>query len=193
MTRDPRLAPVRAYLGRRPDDPALSRLREQLEAPQALFSRKNMTGHITASGLVLTPDQGAMLLVGHKGLGRWLQPGGHVDDDDAEIWHAAQREIAEETGVTEITLHPWHAGHGSEPVDIDTHPIPARPAKAEGAHFHHDCLFIFVALKIAMRLQEDEVSAASWCRIDDPRVPERLRSVYSHLRPGRPGRRKCSG
>jgi hypothetical protein len=63
--------------------------------------------------------------------------------------------------VTEITLHPWHAEHGSEPADIDTHPIPACPAKAGGTHFHHDCPFIFVAPKIAIRFQERNGCEAS--------------------------------
>ncbi len=179
MTHDPRLKPVHGYLRRHPGAPALARLEDQLLAPQPMFSRKNMAGHITASGLVITPDHRQTLVIGHKGLDKWLQPGGHVDEDDAGIWQAAAREIREETGVTEITLHPWHAEHGFEPADIDTHPIPARPAKNEGAHFHHDCLFVFVAPKRPMKLQADEVSGASWCAIDDPRIPERLRRVYA--------------
>jgi hypothetical protein len=35
-----------------------------------------------------------------------------------------------------------------------------------------------------MRLQEDEVSAASWCTIEDPRIPERLRRVYDSVLKG---------
>jgi 8-oxo-dGTP pyrophosphatase MutT (NUDIX family) len=178
MTHDSRLTPVQAYLRRHPDDSALARLKEQLQAPQPMFSRKNMVGHITASGFVVTPDHSETLVIGHKGLSKWLQPGGHVDEDDAEIWQAAAREIREETGVTDITLHSWHAKYGFQPVDIDTHPIPARPAKDEGAHFHHDCLFVLIAPKLPIRLQEDEVSAASWCAIEDPRIPERLRRIY---------------
>jgi 8-oxo-dGTP pyrophosphatase MutT (NUDIX family) len=140
-----------------------------------------MAGHITASGFVLTSDRSQTLIIGHKSLDKWLQPGGHIDDDDSAIWHAAQREICEETGVTEIMLHPWHAEHDFEPINIDTHPIPPRPAKAEGAHWHHDCLYVFIARRTPTSRQEEEVSAASWCTIDDPRVPERLRRVYGML------------
>jgi 8-oxo-dGTP pyrophosphatase MutT (NUDIX family) len=176
-----RLAPIQAYLRRHPAETALSRLREQLQAPADMFSRKNMTGHITASGFVVTPDRRETLVVGHKGLGKWLPPGGHVDDGDAAIWLAAQREVGEETGVTDLALHPWHAGHDFEPADIDTHPIPPRPAKQEGAHWHHDCLYVFVAPKVPIKLEEDALFAASWCAIDDPKVPARLQRICNGL------------
>jgi 8-oxo-dGTP pyrophosphatase MutT (NUDIX family) len=149
-----------------------------MEVPDAMFLRKNMEGHITASGFVLTPNHSETLIIGHKGLDKWLQPGGHVDDDDSAIWHAARREIYEETGLTDIALAPWHAEHQFEPIDVDTHPIPQRPAKQEGAHWHHDCLYVFVAPKITIRMQADELSAACWCAINDPRVPARLQLIY---------------
>lgn len=178
---DARLDAVYAYLTDHADI-ALDRLRQQLAMPgEDLFDRKNFAGHITASGLVLTPDHREILLVWHLGLGRWLQPGGHVDEHDAEIWQAAAREIREETAVV-ATLHPWHAAHGGEPADIDTHEIPARPANGEGGHFHHDALFVFVADRTLPQRQEDEVSSCAWCALDDPRVPNRLRKVLAGLR-----------
>jgi 8-oxo-dGTP pyrophosphatase MutT (NUDIX family) len=176
--KDARLMPVYVYLGRHAGEPALARLGEQMEAPSAMFSRKNMTGHITASGPVVTPDHREVLLVGHLGTGKWLQPGGHVDDEDTELWKAAAREIREETGISNMSLHPWHDHHGGQPADIDTHPMPARPAKGEGDHFHHDCMFVFIAERSVIERQEEEVGAAAWCAIDDERVPERLRRVY---------------
>src|SRR5437762_10909961 len=46
--------------------------------------RRHMSpGHFTASAFVLSPDYDEVLLIFHKKLGRWLQPGGHVDAGDA--------------------------------------------------------------------------------------------------------------
>jgi 8-oxo-dGTP pyrophosphatase MutT (NUDIX family) len=170
---DPRLAPVHVYLRHHPDHPAHAWLKEQLTAPPAAFSRNNMSGHITASGLVLTADHSEVLLVAHLGSGKWLQPGGHVDDDDPAIWQAAAREIREETGVTG-----WHDEHDGQPIDIDTHAIAARLSKGEGDHWHHDCLYVFVVERTPVERQEEEVSAVSWCKIDDDRVSQRLLRVY---------------
>jgi 8-oxo-dGTP pyrophosphatase MutT (NUDIX family) len=171
-----RLEPVRTYLGAHAGEGL--RLLAQIDAPDDMCSRKNMAGHVTASGLVVTPDYREVLLIAHNGVGKWLQPGGHVDEDDAEIWQAAAREIREETGIAEVSLHPWHAFNGGQPADIDTHQIAARPAKGEGDHWHHDCMFIFVAEKARTERQEAEVAAACWCPINDERVPPRLRRVY---------------
>lgn len=72
---DPRLRPIYAYLTAHPDA-ALARLREQIAMLQPMFARSNMTGHSTASGLVLTPDCAEGLLIHHLGRGKWLAPGG---------------------------------------------------------------------------------------------------------------------
>jgi 8-oxo-dGTP pyrophosphatase MutT (NUDIX family) len=180
---DPRLDPVYIYLADH-DAAPLARLREHMAMlPGAMFSRKNMTGHITASGLVMTPDGREVLLIHHRGLGKWLQPGGHVDEDDAALWLAAEREIREETGLVDLMLHPWHVEHDGQPADINTHPIPARPEKGEGGHWHHDCLYIFIAGRAPIERQaEEEVSTAVWCTIDDPRVPVQLRRIVDKLR-----------
>ena len=71
-----------------------------LECSPDPFSREQFTpGHVTCTGLVLAPDGERLLLVHHRRLDRWLLPGGHVEPDDAAIWHAARREVTEETGV----------------------------------------------------------------------------------------------
>ena len=52
--------------------------------------------HITASALVI--GRRGILLLRHKHLGIWLQPGGHVDPGETP-WEAACRETVEETGL----------------------------------------------------------------------------------------------
>ena len=114
-------------------------------------------GHVTASGLVLSPDRSAVLLVFHERLGRWLQPGGHLEATDETIVGAARREVYEETGVSvdeEV---------GPVLVRVDVHEIP--PARGEPRHYHHDLMFHFVAA--------DEAHApvpvgekVAWCLLD---------------------------
>jgi len=92
-------------------------------------------GHFTASGFVVSPDRQSLLLVHHTKLGKWLQPGGHLELDDRDVDAAARREVVEETGVSDL---------GSLGlVDIDVHRFPKRGD--EPAHDHLDVRFGFVA------------------------------------------------
>lgn len=110
-------------------------------------------GHFTAGGFVVDHDRSNVLMIEHRKLGRWLQPGGHIDLDDSGPEAAARREIEEETGIGE--LFPLVAGIFA----IDVHPIPAHGE--EPAHHHFDLLFAFTTQNTTL-LPSPEVAAARW-------------------------------
>ena len=97
---------------------------------QALWDDHYYPGHVTASGFVLSPDMHSVLMIFHNKLQRWLQPGGHLEPEDATLLSAVQREIQEETGIeaTELVVDGI--------FDIDIHEIPER--KGKPAHLHYD-------------------------------------------------------
>lgn len=66
---------------------------DQLSNP---FSQESGTVHVTGSALVVGPR--GVILLKHKRLGIWLQPGGHIDPGETP-WAAALRESQEETGL----------------------------------------------------------------------------------------------
>jgi 8-oxo-dGTP pyrophosphatase MutT (NUDIX family) len=109
-------------------------------------------GHFTASGFVLTTD-GRLLLIFHRKLQRWLQPGGHVDPADGSLLDAARREVQEETGIRALTLI------GDGPIDLDVHGIPV--LGEEPAHEHFDVRFAFRADPGELA-PSDEVEGARW-------------------------------
>jgi 8-oxo-dGTP pyrophosphatase MutT (NUDIX family) len=112
-------------------------------------------GHVTASGVVLSPDLTTVLLVHHRALDRWLQPGGHVEPSDPDVEAAARREVLEETGLRTLA----RVGADGAPFDVDVHPIPARPGQP--AHRHFDVRFVFVARDTGIRGGSD-VRAVAW-------------------------------
>jgi 8-oxo-dGTP pyrophosphatase MutT (NUDIX family) len=136
------------------------------EPDEALFSRKNFAGHITGSGFVLSRSA-RVLLIHHWALDRFLQPGGHVDEGETPL-EAAQREIAEETGITQLSHVPFF-DDALVPMDIDSHPIPAKPKRGEPAHVHHDFryLFRYTGDEDAVLIAPYEARAYRWATLED--------------------------
>jgi 8-oxo-dGTP pyrophosphatase MutT (NUDIX family) len=66
---------------------------DRLEHP---FDQRRDPVHVTGSGVVVGPR--GVVLLEHKRLGIWLQPGGHIDPGETP-WDAALRESCEETGL----------------------------------------------------------------------------------------------
>lgn len=119
-------------------------------------------GHFTASAFVLSPDRQELVLIHHKKLGIWVQPGGHVEPVDEDLIGAARREVEEEVGLAE--LEPLSSPGRSPLFDVDIHLIPAR--KAEPAHEHFDLRFAFVAQTRELVLSE-EVADLRWVPLSD--------------------------
>jgi 8-oxo-dGTP pyrophosphatase MutT (NUDIX family) len=126
----------------------------QLLSMAAPTSRSHFVpGHLTASAFVLSPARDALLLILHKKLGLWLQPGGHIEPSDERLVAAARREVAEEVGLA------LPASAEGAVFDLDIHRIPAR--RDEPAHEHFDVRFFFQAPTLSFAIN-DEVVAARW-------------------------------
>jgi len=121
------------------------------------FSRRSFSpGHLTASAFVTCGD--ALLLIWHTKLERWLQPGGHVDPDDADLQAAAARELHEEAGVADAACRGL--------LDVDVHRIPANPKRGEPAHLHHDVRFWF-EVQSRMVTAGSDAGDARWVAMAD--------------------------
>jgi 8-oxo-dGTP pyrophosphatase MutT (NUDIX family) len=138
------------------------------------FSRYHTApGHFTASAFVLSPNADALLLIHHRKLDRWLQPGGHVDPGDADLLAAARREVHEEVGLTALAV----ASEG--PFDLDIHGIPA--FGSEPAHQHFDVRFLFRACSLALSTS-DEIRSARWFPLSELFAQETADSVMRAVR-----------
>ena len=135
---------------------SLDWMRRFVASPEDPLARDNPVGHVTASAVVARPGGEAFLLVFHRKLGRWLQPGGHVEHEDASAFDAAVREAREETGIQD-----FEAPLEREILDVDVHQIPAR--KNEPAHHHFDVRFLLTTEReIDLDASDDPTRPIEW-------------------------------
>jgi 8-oxo-dGTP pyrophosphatase MutT (NUDIX family) len=142
------------------------------------FDRRIPEGHLTGSAFVVSADGARVLLLHHRKLDRWLQPGGHAEPGDTGGESVARREVREETGL-EGELHP----RAPRPLDVDVHDIPARPG--EPAHEHLDLRYLVVATPGPLTRAAEEAADLRWFgwdELDSLRLDEGLRRGLAKAR-----------
>lgn len=129
----------------------------------------NLEKHFVATGFVVNKDHSKMLMVYHKKLGKWLAPGGHLEENETPS-EAVRREVKEETGVDieiidnshlEITPEPNKELLLETPMFMLAEHIPAN--KKDEAHIHLDFVFLCEADENQpIKQQEEEVEGVKW-------------------------------
>lgn len=111
------------------------------------FDRDADPVHVTGSAVVAGPQ--GTVLHRHKRLGRWMQPGGHLDAGELPA-AAACREAHEETGLTVR-----HVGGSPLLVHVDVH-------DAADGHVHLDLRYLVLADGDDLAPAPGESPAVAW-------------------------------
>lgn len=130
---------------------------EFVEQNPRCFERSLAIGHVTASGWVVSPDRQHVLLMHHRKLNRWFQPGGHCDGDP-NVLGVAMKEVREETGIRAMPVR-------VAIFDVDVHLIPA--TTQEGAHYHYDIRFQLEADPTHEVAYNHEAREVRWVPIEE--------------------------
>jgi 8-oxo-dGTP pyrophosphatase MutT (NUDIX family) len=146
------------------ESPVVAQFDAFLHTQADVFSRSNRSGHFTGSSWLVSADGTRVLLMHHRKLGRWLQPGGHADGDP-ELARVALREAQEETGVAGLHVE-------GDIFDIDRHRIPARGDEPE--HWHYDVRYVVRAGADERFAVNQESRALAWRSVADVAADDSL-------------------
>lgn len=150
-----RLLDARAAVAGADVDPAAEAHRRTIldfvDTHDDALHRSCRTGHLTGSALVVDADGERVVVLHHRKLGRWLQPGGHCDGD-ANLAAVALREASEETGIDGLCVLPVA-------VDLDVHEVAPPDA---GPHLHLDVRYLVQAPPGAQPRGNHESNDVRW-------------------------------
>ncbi len=153
------LALLQAYIPQNPTEEAyLEQFVNLVQTCPDFYDRELLPRHLTGSTWIVNPTKEKVLLLHHRKLNKWLQPGGHADAQDLSIFHTALRELQEETGLQNLT--PWRENI----FDIDIHLIPAH--KAMPAHAHYDVRFCWIADDTTDLALSEESNQLAWFSLE---------------------------
>ena len=137
----------------------IQRVRAFVDENTDCFQRTNLLGHITGSAWIMNEAFDACLLMHHRKLGVWLQPGGHADGE-WDVFKVALKEAQEETGILDFKAV------SQDIFDVDIHAIPGRGLDPQ--HLHFDIRFLFQANSTTSLPSPNEESLAlAWVPVEE--------------------------
>lgn len=146
-----------------------------VQAHKNCFDRELAYGHVTGSAWILNPACTHTLMLHHRKLDKWLQPGGHADGD-ADILQVVIKEASEETGIAVEQILVL----SEEIFDVDIHTI--YPNAFDARHEHFDIRFL---LQIDDRIAipgNDESHQVAWIPLSEVCHLNNLRSLHRMVR-----------
>lgn len=138
-------------------------LLRRLESGEELYSRENLSAHLTASAWVVSPDRTRVLLAWHNLYRSWAWLGGHADGE-RDLLAAALREVREESGLDIV-----------RPVTEDIYSLEILPVSGHEkrgryvpSHLHLNLTFLLEAdPALPVRCKPDENSRVGWFGLED--------------------------
>lgn len=142
------------------DDNELKMRNETIEfvkANEDCFKRELLIGHVTGSAWIINNARTHVLMMHHRKLNQWFQPGGHCDGD-SDVLNVALKEANEETGLENLKVV------NGEIYDVDVHQIPER--KGIPAHLHYDVRFLIEADMNEQLIVTEESNDLAWVSLE---------------------------
>ena len=134
----------------------------------------------TTSAFILHPNEHKILLLKHKKIGKWLQPGGHIELHE-NIIDALTHELLEETGLKPEQYHILDIEHQPKvrgttlplPIHIDEHAWDGK-----GKHRHIDFAYLVKAHTEKLTKNPDGAEDIKWLSLAEIKQLHENQLVY---------------
>ena len=156
-------------------------LLQWLSRPEDISIRENLTGHLTASAWVVTPDRTKVLMAYHKLYDSWAWLGGHADGD-WDLCRVAMKEAQEESGIEMLRLV------SESPISLEILTVNGHEKKGKyvPCHLHLNLTYLFEAESDqVLHCKPDENSGVAWIPMENLAAyssePWFVERIYSKL------------
>lgn len=130
--------------------------------PAHTWRESSTEQHLTVSAFIFNRDLNRVLLCFHKKGQFWLQLGGHIEQQDTSIFEAAEREAAEESGLSAL------CPISTDPVDLSRHELSSGFGTCR---VHWDVGFAFTTDVIEEIVVSDESEDLRWYPVAELPAP----------------------
>ncbi len=120
-----------------------------------------MKREFCASVFVVNPTNKKILLCHHQKFNRWVQPGGHIEDNELPE-ETALRETYEETGVRVKLL-----GERFPREDDFIRPLGIQRNRGKDGSLHVDITYIGIPLNQDNVIEDDEIDRCAWFSLEE--------------------------
>lgn len=120
-----------------------------------------MARQFCASAFIINPEDKKILLIKHKKFNKWVQPGGHIEDDELPE-EAAEREAYEETGV-KIKLLGEHFPRENDCIK----PLGIQKNRSSKGEIHIDIIYAAIPLTFDLKFDPNESTDIGWFSRND--------------------------
>ena len=135
----------------------------RLNSGEELFSRENLSAHITVSGWVVNPEKTKVLMVYHNLYDSWSWLGGHADGEQ-DLLKVAIKEVQEESGLQEVNVA------AEDIFSLEILPVSGHETKGRyvSSHLHLNVTYLLEADDSQqVRIKPDENSGVAWFGLDE--------------------------
>ena len=120
-----------------------------------------MKREFCASVFVVNPIDKKILLCHHQKFNRWVQPGGHIEDDELPE-ETALRETYEETGVRVRLL-----GERFPREDDFIRPLGIQRNRGKDGSLHIDITCVGIPINQDTVIEDDEIDRCAWFSLEE--------------------------